>query len=122
MCFFEIRSTLNFKYFAVPMSLELLKLDRSILFFQVIWVKLNEGNNNLFISTGSKIVVPGQRFSIRHDESSSTYTLQITKLQETDTGLYQCQIVIGATSKITADVWVHVRGTSNLPNGMGTFF
>ncbi|XP_029832537.3 lachesin [Ixodes scapularis] len=77
--------------------------------YSVIWVKLNEGNNNLFISTGSKIVVPGQRFSIRHDESSSTYTLQITKLQETDTGLYQCQIVIGATSKITADVWVHVR-------------
>ena len=41
---------------------------------------------------GGSVIVPELRFSIRHDDISSTYTLQISKIQETDTGLYQCQV------------------------------
>ncbi|KAL3256043.1 hypothetical protein MRX96_017248 [Rhipicephalus microplus] len=79
--------------------------------YPIIWVKINERDpsNNLFISSGSKAIVPDQRFSIRHDEGSNTYTLQITKLQETDSGLYQCQIILGPTSKLSSNVYVHVR-------------
>ncbi|XP_064470982.1 lachesin-like [Ornithodoros turicata] len=89
-------------------------LECSVLYaaeYPVIWVKLNhvDPSNNLFISTGSNVIVPDQRFSIRHDGASTTYVLQITKLQETDSGLYQCQVVIGPTSKVSSDVWVHVR-------------
>ncbi|XP_050035352.1 lachesin isoform X2 [Dermacentor andersoni] len=79
--------------------------------YPIIWIKINERDpsNNLFISSGSKAIVPDQRFSIRHDEGSNTYTLQITKLQETDSGLYQCQIILGPTSKLSSNVYVHVR-------------
>ncbi|KAH9367302.1 hypothetical protein HPB48_011923 [Haemaphysalis longicornis] len=80
--------------------------------YPIIWVKTSttDPSNNLFISSGSKAVVPDQRFSIRHDEGSNTYTLQITKLQETDSGLYQCQIILGPTSKLSSNVYVTVRG------------
>lgn len=79
--------------------------------YPVIWVKLNQENpdNNVFISSGGNKVVPDLRLSIRHDEASSSYTLQITKIQEIDAGLYQCQVLIGSNNKITANVWVHVR-------------
>ncbi|XP_022235164.1 lachesin-like, partial [Limulus polyphemus] len=36
-------------------------------------------------------------------------SLTISKIQETDAGLYQCQVIIGAIGKITADVHVLVR-------------
>lgn len=78
--------------------------------YPLLWVKIQSNNNTLFLSQGSGAIVPDQRFSVRHDESSSTYTLQIAKLQETDSGLYMCRIVLSPTSQVSAEVWVHVRG------------
>lgn len=52
-------------------------------------------------SLGGSVIVPELRFSIRHDDVSSTYTLQISKIQETDTGLYQCQVRNRAPSCIS---------------------
>lgn len=79
--------------------------------YPILWVKINQDNpgHNLIISSSSTQIVPDQRYSIRHDEASSTYTLQITKIQETDTGRYQCQVLIASLSKITDDAWIHVR-------------
>ncbi|CAG2106450.1 unnamed protein product [Medioppia subpectinata] len=79
--------------------------------YPVIWAKINpdNSNNNLFISKGSSLSIPDNRYSIRHDDASSTYTLQISKIQEIDAGHYQCQVVIGTSSRVTADVNVFVR-------------
>lgn len=71
--------------------------------YPIIWAKVDQ-RNNLFISKGSSLSIPDNRYSIRHDEASSKYTLQISKIQETDAGTFQCQIVLGATSKVTANV------------------
>lgn len=79
--------------------------------YAVIWSKMDYENpsNNLFISKGSSLSIPDNRYSIRHDEASSTYTLQLSKIQEIDSGIYQCQVVIGPSSKVTADVRVRVN-------------
>ncbi|XP_055952989.1 lachesin-like [Argiope bruennichi] len=77
--------------------------------FPVLWVKIDDKGHTSIISSGSSQIIPDQRYSIRHDEASSTYTLQITKVQKVDTGLYQCQVIIGSTSKLTEDSWVYVR-------------
>lgn len=79
--------------------------------YAVIWAKIDRENpnNNLFISRGSSLSIPDNRYSIRHDEASSTYTLQLSKIQEIDSGTYQCQVVIGPSSRVTADVKVRVN-------------
>jgi len=73
--------------------------------YPVIWIKIDQKNpeNNLFISTGSSTSIPDNRYSIRHDPSSSTYTLQLSKIQEVDSGLYSCQVVLSASSKVSAN-------------------
>ena len=79
--------------------------------YPIIWTKLSDNPNNapLFISKDAALTVYDNRYSIRHDDSSSTYTLQVSKIQETDTGVYQCQVVTGATSRVTADTFISVR-------------
>lgn len=44
-----------------------------------------------------------------HKQASSTYTLQIKDIQETDAGFYQCQVLISATNRISAEVELQVR-------------
>lgn len=79
--------------------------------YPIIWTKLSDNINNppLFISRNAALTVLDNRYSIRHDDSSSTYTLQVSKIQETDTGSYQCQVVTSATGRITADTFISVR-------------
>ncbi|GFT83279.1 lachesin [Nephila pilipes] len=77
--------------------------------YPVLWVKIDDKGQHSIISSGSSQIIPDQRYSIRHDEASSTYTLQITKIQQVDTGLYQCQVIIASASKLTEDAWVYVR-------------
>lgn len=79
--------------------------------YPIIWTKLSDNPNNppLFISKDATLSVYDNRYSIRHDESSSTYTLQVSKIQDTDTGTYQCQVVTSSTNRITADTFISVR-------------
>ncbi|XP_014249298.1 lachesin [Cimex lectularius] len=79
--------------------------------YPVLWIKLSPGRvlDNLPISTTSSLIIRDSRFSIRHDKSSSTYTLQIKDIQETDAGIYQCQVIIAINNKITAEVLLQVR-------------
>ncbi|XP_035210613.1 lachesin-like isoform X3 [Stegodyphus dumicola] len=77
--------------------------------YPVLWVKIDKNGRNSIISTGSTQLIPDQRYSIRHDDASNSYTLQITKLQKVDSGLYQCQVLIGPTSKLAEDAWLHVK-------------
>lgn len=79
--------------------------------YPIIWTKLSDSSNNspLFISRDAALTVLDNRYSIRHDDSSSTFTLQVSKIQDTDTGTYQCQVVTSPTSRITADTYISVR-------------
>ncbi|CAG7833451.1 unnamed protein product, partial [Allacma fusca] len=79
--------------------------------YPVLWIKRDNSNqqNPLLISSGSTLIIRDSRFSLRFDPSSSLYTLQVKDLQETDAGTYQCQILIGVSNRVTADVEVMVR-------------
>ncbi|XP_071040811.1 lachesin [Parasteatoda tepidariorum] len=79
--------------------------------YSVVWVKTNpdQPSDQLFISSNTNQIVPGERYAIRFKDDTKTYVLKINKLQEIDAGLYECQIIIGAASKLRANVWVHVR-------------
>lgn len=78
--------------------------------YTVLWVKnTRERGDSVFLSTGSSLVIKDSRFALRYDPSSSTYTLQIKDIQETDAGNYQCQVILSVNNKISADVELSVR-------------
>lgn len=78
--------------------------------YSVLWIKTMTGRGDpVFLSTGSSLVIKDSRFALRYDPSSSTYTLQIKDIQETDAGMYTCQVVLSVTAKINADVLLSVR-------------
>lgn len=79
--------------------------------YPVLWIRLDKetGQNHLTISYGSTLIIRDSRFSLRYDPTSSLYTLQVKDLQETDAGTYQCQILIGVSNRVTANVDVLVR-------------
>lgn len=58
------------------------ELDCSVQYAQeypVLWMKVDRGRltQPLPISTGSSLIIPDGRFSLRYDPASSTYTLQV---------------------------------------------
>jgi len=79
--------------------------------FPVLWMKVDtvDPARTIPLSSGSNLIVKDSRFSLRYDQSSSTYTLQIKDIQENDQGKYQCQVLLTVTEKISADVSVSVR-------------
>ncbi|OXU21667.1 hypothetical protein TSAR_011671 [Trichomalopsis sarcophagae] len=78
--------------------------------YPVLWIKVNKNREDqLPISTNTALIIRDSRFAIRSDPSSSTYTLQIKDIQETDAGFYLCQILISTSSKISAEVELQVR-------------
>ncbi|XP_055331058.1 lachesin-like [Paramacrobiotus metropolitanus] len=78
--------------------------------FPVMWMRRGyaDSTDTPLSFRGSRIV-PDNRYSVRYDETSMTFVLQIQDLQETDQGVYQCQIPINNVNKITAEVPVHIR-------------
>lgn len=76
--------------------------------YSVNWVKIGS-YGTVFLSTGSTMVLKDSRFSLRHDQTSTTYTLQIKDLQETDAGQYQCEVVLSVSNKVTGEVLLSVR-------------
>lgn len=79
--------------------------------YSVLWIKAdpNGGTNSLPISTGSSLILHDSRFAIRYDTASSTYTLQIKDIQETDAGFYHCQILLSPINRVSASVELQVR-------------
>lgn len=51
--------------------------------YPIIWTKLSDNPNSppLFISRNAALTILDNRYSIRHDDSSSTYTLQVSKVR-----------------------------------------
>lgn len=60
--------------------------------YPIIWTKLSDNPNNppLFISKDAALTVYDNRYSIRHDDSSSTYTLQVSKVSKCSRHLALC--------------------------------
>lgn len=79
--------------------------------YPVLWIKVNKhsGYDQLPLSTNGALIVKDSRFAIRYDQASSTYTLQIKDIQETDAGFYVCQVVISINNRISAEVELQVR-------------
>lgn len=79
--------------------------------YPVLWAKYDRDRASelLPISTGSSLIIRDSRFALRYDTASSTYTLQIKDIQETDAGFYLCQVLISLSNKISADVELQVR-------------
>ncbi|XP_076373755.1 lachesin-like [Tachypleus tridentatus] len=79
--------------------------------YPVLWTRFDSDNpsNTFLISKDISLIVPHRRYSISYNRENATYTLLISKIQEIDAGLYQCQIILGPVGKITADVYVFVR-------------
>ncbi|XP_039299141.1 lachesin [Nilaparvata lugens] len=79
--------------------------------YPVLWMKVdhNRRTEPVPISSGSGLIILEGRFSLRYDPASSTYTLQIKDIQETDSGFYQCQVFIALQNKISAEVELQVR-------------
>ncbi|GLG92915.1 Lachesin [Gryllus bimaculatus] len=90
------------------------ELDCSVQYAQdypVLWMKIDRTRmvDPLPISTGSSLIIRDSRFSLRYDTASSTYTLQVKDIQETDAGYYQCQVILALNNKISAEVELQVR-------------
>jgi len=79
--------------------------------YPVNWMKLDslDRNNDLTVSTGTTMILPDPRFRITLDKGTSTYTLHIDDIQETDGAIYQCQVVIALDDRETAEVPLIVR-------------
>lgn len=111
-----------------------MELDCSVQYareYTVVWIKTRRHHADyVFLSTGASLVLRDSRFSLRFAESSSTYTLQINDIQETDAGIYQCkcltdifacnynmfsiipnlgEVILSVNNKITAEVELSVR-------------
>lgn len=79
--------------------------------YPVLWMRIDRSrqSDGLPISTGSTLIIRDSRFALRYDTASSTYTLQIKDIQETDAGYYQCQVLISLNNRISAEVDLQVR-------------
>lgn len=78
--------------------------------FNVIWLKTGKNiRDSIFLSTDTSLVLKESRFALLYDGASATYTILIKDLQETDAGIYQCEVVLSVNNKITAEVELSVR-------------
>lgn len=79
--------------------------------YPIIWMKVDRARvtDPLPLSSGSSLIIRDSRFAIRYDTASSTYTLLVKDIQETDAGYYRCQVIIGLNNKISAEVDLQVR-------------
>lgn len=77
--------------------------------YPVIWSKIGKNNDNVFISTGTSLVLKESRFALLYDGASATYVVLIKDVQESDSGTYQCTVVLSVNNKITATTNLYVR-------------
>ncbi|XP_065088749.1 lachesin-like [Ochlerotatus camptorhynchus] len=81
--------------------------------FTVGWQKSNrERSQNVnTISLGPTLAVAEERFELSDDKENNTmkYRLTINDIVNTDAGLYECQIQVNSTNKVTATVELQVR-------------
>lgn len=78
--------------------------------FPVAWLKLGLNPiDNDYISSGHSLIVRDDRFSLDYDEVREIYKIQIKNARESDSGRYQCQLLISATLKLTENLELKVN-------------
>lgn len=79
--------------------------------YSVLWKKLDSEHSqeSILISTGTTPIIRDSRFSLRYDDTSTTYTLQIKDIQHSDAGIYKCQILISANHHLSKEVRLQVH-------------
>lgn len=78
--------------------------------YSVIWSKVDKGGaNNMFLSSGTSLVVKESRFALLYDGASATYIVLIKDVQESDAGTYVCEVVLSVTNKISAETRLLVK-------------
>ncbi|XP_037072821.1 lachesin-like [Pollicipes pollicipes] len=83
--------------------------------YPVIWIKkagssgIGGNSKDVIISTKSILIARESRFALRHDPGSSTYTLQISDIQETDQATYECRCQINLQTSVSGTVRLSVR-------------
>ncbi|XP_065204909.1 lachesin-like [Planococcus citri] len=79
--------------------------------YPVIWARIDKSKTTepVHLSYGTTLVLRESRYRVQFRNDTSTYTLSVGEIQETDAGYYRCQIVISPTNKITAEVELQVR-------------
>lgn len=79
--------------------------------YTVSWVKkMRDRPSESFVFTfESSLTVKDDRFSIEYNKNTTTYSFKIKEIQQADTGLYECQIIISTTEKLNSSVELLVR-------------
>lgn len=86
-------------------------MDCSILYgteYPVLWMKIGDDSKPIPLSSGSALIIRDNRFSLRYDTASATYTLQLKDVQRSDEGRYECQIIVGINNKVTQSLFLRV--------------
>lgn len=78
--------------------------------YTTVWLKVDRDRTALLVlSVDGTLFNDNPRFALRLDPSLSTYTLQIKDIEETDAGIYECQVALGGLNKISCEVELFVR-------------
>jgi len=79
--------------------------------YPVIWMKhsKNDRQNDLPLTRGTTMIIHDPRFHVAFDQGSSTYTLAIKEIQETDSAVYECQVLVSLSDIVKAKVPLIVR-------------
>ncbi len=71
--------------------------------YPVQWIKSGKSSrDNYILTTDTALVVKDSRYGSLYDGASSTYTVLIKDVQETDSGEYQCEVILSITNKLVA--------------------
>jgi len=83
--------------------------------YPVNWVKIRgekkEDYDYFPLSTGKTLMIRDQRFNLSYEALNSelSITLQINRIEEIDSAIYQCQVLIGVEKMITKQVQLRVK-------------
>lgn len=79
--------------------------------YPVIWMKMDTAKKMepLPISMSGSLIVHDSRFKLTVEPETSTYMLTIEEIQETDAGIYKCEVIISLNNKVSAEVELIVR-------------
>jgi hypothetical protein len=87
-------------------------MDCSVLYateYPVLWKKQEPGAGPIPLSESSSLIIRDNRFSLRYDTASATYTLQLKDVQKSDEARYECQIILGLNNKVSKSTYLTVQ-------------
>jgi neuronal growth regulator 1 len=90
--------------------------------YAVIWNKKNRDKpqDSSIISVKAALIVSDSRFEMHYDNNTSTYSLKIKDIVNSDAGIYECQIVLTSTEKKISIVELQVRHAPLINEALST--